>query len=178
MRTISRWSNNYMRTKGYPLVVLTLFMLLLGAWSSFALFRFLALNIRPPELHKDTMLVKLINGLPFHPDSSAHPGGTNRPPSQPVTTPTTGFVSPPSLISRKRDTTYLERPQPVPINANSVNNAIATAKLNQVSFPWWPIILVILILGGSAAWVFYSVLPYLSQDMQKDLDPPELSQLF
>jgi hypothetical protein len=166
-----------MPIKGIPLVILVFAALALGGWSSFSLFRFLAQNVREARVLKDTVFVQFVNGQPYHSDAGlradtpkaglASAFKTNLPDTG---HPISGYRSPDSL--------YLRPPAVVAVPADSVKNALASAKLTQASFPWSIIVFAALLVVATAAVMVYSRLPYLAVDLQKDLDPEDLTNLF
>ena len=64
------------------------------------------------------------------------------------------------------------------IDSSTVNKATVAARLSLASFPWWVVLMVVLLLATVGLYLFYSRLPFLSPEIQKDLDPPQLTTLF
>src|ERR1700761_9187945 len=120
-----------------PLFLLTSFLVVMaGGWTSYSLFRLLARSITPPEIHKDTVLVRMIGGVPDGPAVAARPdSGYNRAAYQPPAPNAKNGADTSKSAYYAKPNNVRPLPSTIPIPADSVKNAIATGKLILARFP-------------------------------------------
>ena len=165
----------------------TLLITALGAYASYTIFHSLALFSPPPKEAKDTVLVRLLNvngsvsNVLSTPSSSAGTGtgqtgmrngydSNGRPFSKPADSFSQGSYAHPTLQLAN----LLERP----ITASQQAAATQAIQLKNPALPKWLFILVGVAILGAVFYVVYYNLPYFSDEMNKDLDPPALTRLF
>jgi hypothetical protein len=155
----------------------TLLITAFGAYASFAMFHFLAVKGLQAKTvtTKDTVLVRLLNAnLPNGPATQELQ--SNHGVQSQDTTRLAG-----RLQSGTGDTGRISRrsaPPVIPIDANQQASAIQAAELKITDFPIWLLILAVVLILAGVFYVLYYNLPYFTDEMNRDMDPPKLTELF
>jgi hypothetical protein len=169
-----------MRIRSPLFLVMSFLVVLAGGWTSYAVFHLLAANIRPPEKHKDTVLVQVLGAAAYNPALASRPDSAiNRNPNQPISssTQTKDDTTKTRIGGFTRIDSFRRPPAAIPIPADSLARAVTSGKLALAAFPWWLVILAALIVMAVLFYILYYRLPFLSAEMRQDLDPPQLTKI-